>query len=98
MSYPKCCEKCDQFGAWCFCVVPVEPDLGMIWLGYDASIQCYTASHIGYVLCLDNSAKATKVIAKLQGPIDTATDEYGRVGIPYTDRDWNDLIDVGKFV
>ena len=26
MSYPKRCDKCDQFGEWCFCEPVPSPD------------------------------------------------------------------------
>ena len=99
MSYPKQCPKCDQFGSWCFCVFPVEPAVGLIWLAYDASTQCYTATYKGHAIRLDSTAKASNVVAELHNPIEsTVADEHGRVGIPYTNRAWDSLLNVGTII
>ncbi len=98
MSYPKRCEKCDQFGAWCFCVSPVEPDLGTVWFGFDASVQRYTARYLMHVIYLDTSDKAVQVKSRLQETNKLKTNEYGEFGIPYTNHNWNELLNVGVVI
>ena len=83
---------------WCFCVFPVEPDLDIIWFGYEVATQRRTARYKEFVLYFDNSDKATQVRTRLQGTLELQRDEYGCIGIPYTDQSWNELIDVGRFI
>ncbi len=98
MSYPKRCEKCDQFGAWCFCVFPVEPDFGPIYILWSVIYNTYCAEYGKYRLRLHYTARTVAIIHKLCEEASSRADGAGRHFVVYTREKWNDLVKMGEFV
>lgn len=96
MSYPKCCEKCEQFGDWCFCEPSVSPMDFFMHIAWSEKEYYYFAQHGGVKIRLCGTQDIVHYLAKLYGEASSrATDGVGRL-IKYTPEKWAKLLELGN--
>lgn len=98
MNYPKRCVKCDQFGSWCFCILPTPGDEVMIRLYWSSISRGYFAKYKDTTLKLDMSDKAVKLVGDLGRLVGSKPDGAGGWYVPHTLWTWSKLLGVGELV